>query len=59
MGISGGYYLKIGSHFYIYPTVAFTNNWVSSGEKSIGGVNYDVEPWAPNGSVHVGWEWKL
>ncbi len=57
VGLSAGYYFHIGPHFYVYPTVAFTNNWVSSGDPSIHGTGYRVEPWAPNGSVHAGWEW--
>lgn len=57
VGLSAGYYFQVGPHFYVYPTVAFTNNWVSSGDPSIHGTGYRVEPWAPNGSVHAGWEW--
>jgi hypothetical protein len=58
VGLTGGYYFHIGSHFYIYPTVAFTYNSVLSGETSINGTSYTVEEFSPNGSVHVGWEWK-
>jgi hypothetical protein len=58
VGLTGGYYVHIGSHFYIYPTVAFTYNSVLSGETSINGTSYTVEEFSPNGSVHVGWEWK-
>ena len=59
VGLTGGYYFHIGSHFYIYPTVAFTNNSILSGETSINGTSFTVEKFAPNGSVHVGWEWGL
>ena len=58
-GITGGYYFHLTKHFYIYPTVAFTRNWVHSGDTSVRGVKYDVAKWGPNGSVHVGWEWGL
>lgn len=58
VGLTGGYYFHIGSQFYIYPTVAFTSNSVVSGETSINGTSYTVERFTPNGSVHVGWEWK-
>jgi hypothetical protein len=58
VGLTGGYYFHIGSHFYIYPTVAFTYNSVLSGETSINGTSYTVEEFSPNGSVHIGWEWK-
>jgi hypothetical protein len=58
VGVAGGYYQHIGRHFYVYPTVAFTNNQVVSGSTSVGGTRYTVQRWAPNGSVHVGWEWS-
>jgi len=57
VGITGGYYLHIGKHFYLYPTAAFTYNTVLSGETSINGTSYKVEKFAPNGSLHAGWEW--
>ncbi len=59
VGISGGYYYHIGKHFYVYPTAAYTYNKVTSGSTSINGTNYKVDEFAPNGSVHVGWEWSL
>jgi hypothetical protein len=58
VGISGGYYHHFGKHFYVYPTVAYTYNNVQSGSTSINGTSYKVERLAPNGSVHVGWEWS-
>jgi hypothetical protein len=57
VGISGGYYIHIGKHFYIYPTVAFTHNSVYSGSTSVQGVNYHVARYQLQESVHVGWEW--
>ena len=56
VGVTGGYYIHIGSHFYVYPTAAFTYNGVS-GSTSIGGTSYEVEGFAPNASLHAGWEW--
>jgi len=58
-GISGGYYIHIGKHFYIYPTASLTRNTVYSGETSVGNLNYRVRPTQFNGSVHVGWEWGI
>ena len=59
IGISGGYYLHVGQHFYIYPTAAYTYNRVTSGDASVNGTSYKVEKLAPNGSVHVGWAWSF
>ncbi len=56
VGLTAGYYVHIGRHFYLYPTTAFTHNSVS-GSTSIGGTNYHVKRFAPNGSLHAGWEW--
>lgn len=56
VGVTGGYYVHIGRHFYLYPTAAFTRNGVS-GSTSIHGVGYEVERWSPNASLHAGWEW--
>ena len=56
VGVTGGYYIHIGRHFYLYPTAAFTNNGVS-GSTSIKGTSYEVERWSPNASLHAGWEW--
>lgn len=56
VGVTGGYYVHIGRHFYLYPTAAFTHNSVS-GRTSVSGFGYDVERWAPNASLHAGWEW--
>lgn len=58
-GITGGYYFHVGKHFYIYPTGAFTRNWVHSGNTSLQGTSYTVAKWGPNASLHVGWEWGL
>ena len=57
VGLTGGYYIHVGKHFYVYPTAAFTYNTVVSGDTTLGGHSYTVEKFAPNGSVHVGWEW--
>ena len=56
VGLTGGYYVHIGSHFYLYPTAAFTHNSVS-GSTSINGTSYEVERFSPNASLHAGWEW--
>jgi hypothetical protein len=58
-GLSAGYYLHVGPHFYLYPTAAFTYNWVQSGEASVGGARYEVKKLGPNGSLHAGWEFAL
>lgn len=57
VGVTGGYYIHVGKHFYLYPTAAYTYNHVS-GAASIKGVGYDVERFSPNASLHVGWEWR-
>lgn len=59
VGLSGGYYFHIGRNFYLYPTAAFTYNWVHSGSTSVQGTSYDVAKWGPNGSLHAGWEFGL
>lgn len=59
VGITGGYYVHIGEHFYIYPTAAYTYNRVVSGSTKLGGANYHVEKFAPNASLHMGWAWGL
>lgn len=56
VGVTGGYYIHLGRHLYLYPTAAFTNNRVS-GSTSIKGTSYEVERWSPNASLHAGWEW--
>ena len=56
VGVTGGYYIHLGRHFYLYPTAAFTHNGVS-GSTSIKGTSYQVERWSPNASLHAGWEW--
>ena len=58
VGVTAGYYQHIGAHFYLYPTLAFTNNQVVSGSTSVRGRAYKVERWAPNGSLHAGWEMR-
>lgn len=55
-GMSTGYYLHIGRHFYLYPTASFTYNSVYSGENSVQSREYDIPKWQPNGSLHAGWE---
>ena len=56
VGVTGGYYIHLGRHFYLYPTAAFTYNGVS-GSTSIKGTSYEVARFAPNASLHGGWEW--
>ena len=56
VGVTGGYYIHLGRHFYLYPTAAFTYNGVS-GSTSINGASYEVERFSPNASLHAGWEW--
>jgi len=58
-GVTGGYYVHLGTHFYIYPTAAYTYNNVYSGETSVRGTNYKVDKFSPNASLHVGWAWGL
>ena len=55
-GITGGYYLHLGKHLYLYPTAAFTLNHVYSGSTAVRGTSYEVEKFAPNASLHMGWE---
>jgi hypothetical protein len=57
VGLTAGYYIHIGKHLYLYPTTAFTYNTVASGSASLQGQAYRVARWAPNGSLHMGWEW--
>ena len=56
-GITAGYYLHFGKHFYMYPTTAFTYNSVVSGKASVQGTPYKVAKFGPNASLHAGWEW--
>jgi len=56
VGLSGGYFLHAGRHFYIYPTSAVTYNTVYSGDTSVQASRYNVARWQVNPSVHIGWE---
>jgi hypothetical protein len=56
VGITGGYYLHLGKHLYLYPTAAFTYNNVYSGSTSVNGTSYTVAKFSPNASLHMGWE---
>jgi hypothetical protein len=56
-GVTAGYYQHFGKHFYLYPTVAFTHNSVQSGAAQLGNTPYKVARFAPNGSLHGGYEW--
>lgn len=56
VGVTTGYYYHIGRHFYLYPTLAFTHNQVVSGTAGVNGHEYRVARFAPNGSLHAGWE---
>lgn len=55
-GVTAGYYLHLGKHLYLYPTAAFTFNDVYSGRATVRGTSYKVERFAPNASLHMGWE---
>ncbi|MGE0158299.1 MAG: hypothetical protein AB7T31_02740 [Gemmatimonadales bacterium] len=55
VGITGGWYIHLTRHLYVYPTAAFTYNDVVSGSASINGTEYHVASFAPNGSLHMGW----
>jgi hypothetical protein len=57
VGITTGYYQHIGTHFYVYPTAAYTYNRVISGQASLQGTPYTVARFGPNASLHAGWEW--
>jgi hypothetical protein len=57
VGITAGYYARIGRHFYVYPTAALTHNQVQSGSSTLNGTAYKVERFSPNVSLHAGWEW--
>lgn len=59
VGASSGYYLHLGRHFYVYPTLSLTWNGVYDGSTSVQGLEYKVARIQLNGSVHVGWEWKF
>lgn len=54
VGLTGGYYIHVSTHFYIYQTTAFTYNNVGSGSTSLQGMNYKVAKWVPNASLHLG-----
>lgn len=56
VGLTAGYYVHVGKHFYLYPTTAFTYNRVS-GSTSVRDTDYHVAKFSPNGSLHAGWEW--
>lgn len=57
LGVTAGYYIHVGPHFYLYPTAAVTRNTVASGSTRIGSASYTVERTSPNASLHAGWEW--
>jgi hypothetical protein len=59
VGVSSGYYLHLGRHFYVYPTVSLTWNGVYDGSTTVQGLDYKVARLQLNGSVHVGWEWRF
>lgn len=59
VGVSSGYYLHLGRHFYVYPTLSLTWNDVYDGSTSVQGLEYKVARVQLNGSVHVGWEWRF
>ncbi len=55
-GVSAGYYLHVGSHFYAYPNAAITYETVYSGSSSVKDRTYEVSPIGINGSIRLGWE---
>jgi hypothetical protein len=54
-GITGGYYVHLTKHFYLYPTAAYTYNTVTSGQTSLQGVAFHRPKFGVNATVHVGW----
>lgn len=58
VGVTSGYYLHVGKHFYLYPTAAFTYNTVVAGTAGVNGTPYHVAKFGPNASLHAGWEWS-
>ena len=56
VGVSGGYYFHLGSHFYLYPIASVTFDTIYSGSASVAGHEYEVPPLGLNGSLHAGWE---
>jgi hypothetical protein len=54
-GITGGYYWHLTKHFYVYPTAAYTYNTVTSGQPSLGGLDFHRPKFGLNATVHVGW----
>ena len=57
VGLLGGYYQRVGRHFYLYPTAAYTRNTTRSGNTTPHGPAYSVKQWSSTASVHAGWEW--
>lgn len=55
-GLSVGYYVHLGKHFYAYPNAALTYDTAYAGRTSVQGRSYDVRPVGFAGSVHLGWE---
>ncbi len=55
-GISAGYYLHIGPHFYAYPTASLTYDRKYAGSSTVQGESYEVRPVGFAGSLHLGWE---
>jgi len=54
-GLTGGYYWHVTKHFYVYPTAAYTYNSVTSGQPSLGGVDFHRPKTGLNATLHVGW----
>lgn len=57
VGLTAGYYVHVGRHFYVYPTAAYTYNHVYAGSTTVAGQSYRVDRFGPNASLHAGWEW--
>ena len=56
IGVSGGYYVHLGDHFYVYPNAALTYDATYAGDAAVEGRSYEVSPVGFAGSLHAGWE---
>lgn len=54
-GVTGGYYIHLTKHFYLYPTAAYTYNDVTSGQTSLRGLEFHRPRFSFNASIHAGW----
>lgn len=56
IGVNTGYYVHLGSHFYLYPTASITFEHEYGGASRVGDLDYAVSRLGYAGSIHVGWE---